>query len=201
MGAGRARDSTAREPSDSNPQRKNGKMTANTPIVDPLPRTQSETVERIRELGSAGLDHAGIERSRLLEALDYTHALEFLRPDVEHSAKTWVRQYATTRDVESEARGYLEHAWRKANGNRGTSILRALAHFRGLAWLIGADKLYATLDLAGNPNAFTYYGKPHLVAVSEHFGFEWQSADNDQWIRAVGDEPLTAAAALAEVSV
>lgn len=156
-----------------------------------IPRTEAEIVARIKARGGPGVDIFGVERSRLLDALPPEAAQQFYRD----GSTAGPRKLDTREQCAAEVKSYLEFAWGKANGCRGLSSARSIAHFVGLVWLLGVefDDLLAELTSSTD---YRYYGKPQLVKVSERFGVDWRKLDNDQWVNAEGDEPLTAADAL-----
>jgi len=166
--------------------------------VDVLPRNQASIVQRIREIDEvAGTrDPFGVERSRLLDALDWAHAQQFLKDGVGFDEAAWEagdRRIRNVSDVKAQMAGHLDFAFIKANACKGIAVARSLAHFRGLAWLAAAGELFETLD----EDEMRFYGKPKLVAVANYIGFDWRSVDDDQWVEAPNDEPLTADDALA----
>ena len=103
----------------------------------PLPWTQEQIQARAREVSTSGRDFFGVETKRLVSALDFEHAKEFLKPSV--SEGDWTPEIASYGDVVSEIRSYLPFAWEKARGQRGLSAGRSLSHFAGLVWLLGPD--------------------------------------------------------------
>lgn len=159
----------------------------------PITRTPDEIVARIKALNSEDL--FGVERSRLLEALPYEHAKQFLRDDAPHTAETWEAERVKDRKaVIAQIRGYLTFAWGKANECRGLSAQRSMSHFKGLLWLLGDQE--ELREWIGSPDTYAFYGKPALVKLSELVGFNWLEADNDEWRNAEGEDAITADEAL-----
>lgn len=164
--------------------------------MTPIPRTHPEIVARLRLVLANNPDPFGVEPSRLLDALPFELAKEWLRPEV--TAESWEQQTGRLRtldDVKRAAVDYLPFAWAKANEARNSaSSIRSAAHFRGLAWLTGDDALIGKMQ--GNPCEWD--AKRVLVAASEFFGVDWRPLDNGKWRRTPNDEaPLTAEQALA----
>ncbi len=155
-----------------------------------LPRTDEQIVARIKEIGPE--DMHGVERSRLLEALPYAKAKQFLGADAPHTEETWeVERTKNAESATAQIKGYLEFAWGKANDSRGLSAQRSMAHFKGLLYLIGPEQ-DDLRQWIGSPEHFAYYGKPALVKVSELVGFPWRDHDDGEWRNVPeGDEDST----------
>lgn len=161
-------------------------------MTESIPRTPAEILAQLRKVLETKALFCDIEGSRLLDALPYEVASEFLVQSVTKEQWEGGPRLRTLDDVKASVADYMEFAWAKANGHRGLSALRSLYHFRGLAWLAGKTELFEKLS-----KGHTFYGKPQLVAVCEAFGIAWKSFDDDKWVNAEGDEPLTAAQVLA----
>ncbi|KKK51144.1 hypothetical protein LCGC14_3117920, partial [marine sediment metagenome] len=154
-----------------------------TDTTEPISRTPDEIIARIHELtADKSSDFFGVEKSRLLEALPFDLAQQFLEDDAPHTAETWesdtrIKDHAA---IKAQILGYLPFAWTKANGSRGLSANRSMSHFKGLLWLLGPsqDELR---EWIGTPEHYEFYGKPALVKVSEFVGFDWPEEDNDEW--------------------
>lgn len=164
-----------------------------------IPRTHSEIVAQLRHVLASNPDPFGVEPSRLLDALPFELAKEWLRSEV--TAGEWEQQpgrLRTLEDVMKSAVEYLPFAWAKANEARSSSSsIRSVAHFRGLAWLTGNAAFYEKMK--SNPQRFD--AKVALVAASEFFGVNWREYDNGKWRRTPDDEaPLTAEQALATLT-
>lgn len=157
-----------------------------TTTVEPIPRTQDAIADRLAELSKQhSFDPHGIERSRLLEALEYSRAERWLRDDAEKDPEQWEKTRPKTRaDIFAQIVEYMPLAWDKANKNRGTSAERTLAHCKGLVWLLGPEheELVDWID-ASYHNSETdpgsqdfrhpYFGKPALVRICELVGYDW----------------------------
>lgn len=188
-----------------------------------IPRSQDEILARIREL--QGGDVTGIERSRLLQALDLPAAREFLHQLAEWTEETWnAQRLVTERDVLGRITksgpplgiiGYLPVAWGYANAQKAMSAVRSLAHFSGLLWLLGsrADDVREELTPLEDAHRIyhPWYGKLALVAVSQFVDYPWQDGvfdaadpkdavvhDDGLWVRDHGAKPISRAEALAE---
>jgi len=186
--------------------------------VTELKRTAQEITARINELATLNLREAeydsqtqtskmirpavprdlhGTERSALLESLPWSDAQQFLRSG-SYTEEQWDSE--RTKDcgeVMTRIQSMLELAWAKANGRRGVSVQKTLAAFRGLTWLL-ADA-GAELEEYLSKSDYRYHGKPQLLRVSKFAGYPWQDekrGDDNRWVDANGDDPLTADAAL-----
>jgi len=164
--------------------------------MENLPRTIPQIVARIRELGgSPELDMFGVERSRLLEALPFEDAKQFLRDGSPHEPEGWEAERLKTREgVVGQVRDYLKFAWGKANGCRGISAQKSMSHFKGLLWLLGPDH-DELREWIGVPEHFAYYGKPALVRVSDFARFDWRDpevGDDGDWRNTESGDPVTA---------
>lgn len=133
-------------------------------------RTQDEIVARIDFIDG---DMFGAEEGDLINFLDFEHAKPFLKEDV--TEEQWSKSKAGI-SPRGEIISYLPFAWDKANNCRGISASRSLSHFRAWVWLIDKD-LYDMFEML----EYEYYGKPHLVIVSEFVGFDWKKEDSDLW--------------------
>ena len=134
-------------------------------------RTQQEIVARIRK--RRDLDPYGFEWQIYLVYLDYAHAKEFLK-DYDITEEQWakVRGHLDHTQLRQEMIDYMPFAWLKANGFRGLSAWRSLAHYVAWLWLEDAwpeEEVDNLLD-------YEYYGKDHLRKICEHLGL-----DPDQW--------------------
>lgn len=157
-------------------------------------RTQQEIVARISFIDGGG-DFFGTQRGDLLDCVaSFEAARPFLRDSC--TEKDWADAFTPTRATDRESilawvLEYMPFAWEKANDCRGLSAVRSLDHFRARLWLLGgedskwADRLWET--------PHSYYGKPHLRAICEHFGWDWKSWDSGRWHqRSEESEPVSA---------
>lgn len=165
-----------------------------------IPRTPDQIVARIDELTGTNRDMFGIERSRLLDCLPWDRAKKYLKDDAPWTEEAWEEhRRKTTEDVRKDAVGYLTFAWTKANDRKIASCQKSMDHLRGVAWMLGPEG-QVLFNYLQKREDYRYFGKPQLVAASEFLGFDWKSVDNDEWVNADGDEPLTAEQALQEVA-
>jgi len=164
-------------------------------------RDSATITARIRAI--AGRDPFGVERSRLLDALPWEAACEFLKADakdVDGAEEAWgMRRVKTRGDVLRLIREYLPFAWEKANGARGLSAQRSLSHFRGLVWLLGdQDAIYEQIaDVA----KYLFYGKPQLILISQLVGFDWRKHDSGEWKQSDGEDGVSREEALREIEM
>lgn len=169
-----------------------------TDTTEPISRTVDQIVARIHELTTDdSVDFFGVERSRLLEALPFDQAQQFLEDDAPHTLETWeddtrIKDHA---GVKAQILGYLPFAWTKANGCRGLSANRSMSHFKGLLWLLGPSQ-DALREWIGTSEHYAFYGKPGLVKVSELVDFDWRKEDNGEWRNNEIDDSITADEAL-----
>lgn len=129
-------------------------------------RTQTEIVERLESRRAQ--DVFGFEVSEYVRALDFEHARPYLKEGV--TAEEWEPDLMTDDAIRKCAVDYMDFAWEKANGCRGISAWRSLAHYQAWLWLLGDDELWPTLS------DYEYYGKPELRRICEYFGL-----DADHW--------------------
>lgn len=129
-------------------------------------RTQEEIMARIEKV--RGSDFFGYQRRDLIGALTFENAKPWLEDDV--TADQWQQNTDPLKNILD----YLPFAWNKANNCRGLSAARSLDHMAAWLWLLGDDDV-SWID------EYDFYGKPHLVTISERFGFDWRNEDNDQW--------------------
>ena len=148
-------------------------------------RTQDEILKRLKADESD--DDFGVQRTDLVEFLEFNNAKSFLVPtyikDIE-SGKEKYTYYKTDEEVIKQIKEYLEFAWDKANNCRGLSAARSLCHFIGWLWLLG-------YDIDKKFEDYSHYGKPHLREISEKFEFDWKKFDNGEWRNDEESKPLT----------
>ena len=86
-------------------------------------RNQAEIVEKIREYQNKG-DFFGVKVGDAIAHLDFTHAKEFLKPEVTEAE--WNNDFMplTREAVLKQMEDYMPFAWEKANGMRGISANR-----------------------------------------------------------------------------
>lgn len=79
--------------------------------------------------------------------------------------------------IVKEMEDYMEFAWEKANGCRGISAGRSLAHYVAWTWLAGDAEFSAKLEQEIDRN-YRYYGKDILVMICEHYGWDSKKLDD-----------------------
>ena len=151
-------------------------------------RTQQQIVQRINEIAKE--DMFGWQTNDLIFYLDYDHAKEFIRQEVD--AEEWANICGgVPLDPVASIRNYMSFAWDKANNCRGISAGRSIEHMKAWLWLDEQDDLLAFIE-----KGYDYYGKPQLVKVCEHYGIDWRALDNNEWVNNEDETPLTADEAL-----
>lgn len=123
-------------------------------------RTQDEIVERIK---GVQFDFMGTITGDLVEALDFEHARQFLKPDVTEA--DW-HEPADDEKVRAVAIDYLTFAFGKAEDHRGLSANRSVEHFETWLWLLGR------LPDDWDDIEYAQYGVPKLVAAALALGVE-----------------------------
>jgi hypothetical protein len=131
-------------------------------------RTQEEIIERIKEVEEG--DFFGFEVDGLIEFITFENAQEVCRPEI--TEEEW--NLTLKASGASAILDYLLFAWDKANSCRGLSAARSLSYMKAWLWIEGDDDVSWLGD-------YEYYGKPHLVKISERFGFDWKERDNGPW--------------------
>ena len=147
-------------------------------------RTQEQIVARIKSI--ADDDFFGWQTNDLMVFLDYDNAKEFLKDEI--TADKWAEVTADRKTPAQQIIDYLPFAWDKANNCRGISAGRSIEHMQAWVWLDSKDDLLAKIE-----GDYEYYGKAHLVAISEQYGVDWRSLDNGEWVNNEDDSPKTAA--------
>lgn len=136
-------------------------------------RTEKEIMERYKKAE----DLTGTQKGDLICCLPFKKAKKYLPKEFiklfKKGERTWDDKM-TDDVIKKQIKEYLPFAWEKANNCRGLSAQKTFAHFKTWLWLLG-------YDLDKNMIEYTYYGKPHLREISEHFGIKWQKLDNGIW--------------------
>ena len=145
-------------------------------------KTQQQIVNRINAIRSD--DYFGWHTNDLVLHLKYEHAKQFLDDDV--TAVQWA-DLMEKRSPKELIADYMEFAWDKANNCRGISAGRSLEHMKAWVWLDGQDDLLNIIEAD-----YDHYGKPHLVAICEHYGYDWKLHDNNEWVNNEDETPKTA---------
>jgi len=139
-------------------------------------RTQDEIIARIKAREKD--DFFGFETGDLIECLTFDAARPWLK--AEAKAENWKQESAADADVVARLKDYMTFAWDKANNCRGLSAGRSLNHMAAWLWLLGEDAASDSLD------DYDRYGKPQLAAICEHYGVDWRSLDDGQWVNDEG---------------
>jgi len=134
-------------------------------------RTNEEIVARIEEIKST--DFFGAGTADLIAYLPFMEAKKFLKETV--GGDDWKELPRDHASIIAEILAYMPFAWDKANNCRGLSAARSLNHMQAWLWMLGEVKAAEGLD------KYTLYGKPQLRAICEHFGWNWQEWDNNNW--------------------
>lgn len=137
---------------------------------DVIQRTQDEIVERIKMRKQD--DFLGFEWQEYLFYLDFDHAKEFLKPEVQE--KDW--PFPDKRSPIDVLKEYMPFAWDKANNCRSISAERSINHFIAWLWLAKEDEILGEVE---KDYEFNYepYGKPILRKICDHFGWDWKKWD------------------------
>lgn len=138
-------------------------------------RTDEEIVARVSEIEAGGMDWIGTERCDLIDCLPFDAARPYLKDDA--TPDKWEALPRDRESVLARMLDYMPFAWEKANNCRGISAGRSMSHFAAWAWLIGED--------FGDLSNYEHYGKPHLIAICERFG--WDAKQWDDGIRTNGE--------------
>lgn len=129
-------------------------------------RTPEEIVARVKE--RQPFDPFCFEIGELLAVLPVEQARPWLKEGV--TVDQWKPQPRDRESVLARMLDYMPFAWDKANHCRGLSVYRSMSQFTSWVWLAGDD--------FGNLLNYEYYGKPHLVAICEHYGWDHGQWDN-----------------------
>ncbi len=138
--------------------------------VQKVARSQDEILARIKALSAHATevlsveDFGGWRREVLIEALDYTNARPFIKPDVTEDA--WFAE--TCSDVNDELVDYFAHTLGNLELHKPVSSLRAIARLREYVWLGGHDGALAAMDAAPYGN----FGAPKLRALQAAMAWE-----------------------------
>lgn len=132
-------------------------------------RTQQEILKRTRE--AAKDDMLGFEWQEYLRAMTAKTAKELRGTLLKKGAdlSEWKPDLMSDGAIQKQCIGYMLFAWDKANGCRGISAERSLAHYKAWMWLLGEDGW-------DNIDEYEHYGKDNLVRICKFFDL-----DASQW--------------------
>ena len=136
-------------------------------------RTIEEIAERVWALRGSNADFFGFESADLIVRLPFDQASPYLRAGV--TREEWEPRPRDHASVLKALESDLIEAFRAANDCQGNSAFRAMSRLKATLWLLGEDE--AAEELEG----YTYYGKPQLRAVCDHYGLDWRQHDNGKW--------------------
>lgn len=134
-------------------------------------KTQEQLVERIGARKQEDL--FGFEWQEYLRGLDFAHARPFLKDDAKEA--NWHDAPITDEGLAAKMLEYMPFAWDKANNCRGISASRSVMHYVAWLWMAGEEDLAAWCDDDDN---YEHYGKPVLIHICEHFGWDWEQWDD-----------------------
>lgn len=133
-------------------------------------KTIPQIVTKMDSIGSDLVDlFKNMTSSDFLIYLPFEHAKQFLKKDV--TEDQWLENYIplTKEAVINEMKEYMDHAWDKANNERGISSQRSMAHYDNWLWLIDDHE---TLLFLRDDSNYEMYGKPILRKICEVYGFK-----------------------------
>ena len=138
-------------------------------------RTDNEILDKIRAIEATGADWLGTQRGDLINYLPFSAAKPFLKPGVDEAGWFECQEHRDENSIKAAMLKYMPFAWDKANNNRGLSAGRSLDHMSASLWMLGLD------DAATAILDYDLYGKPHLRAICEAFGWDWRQWDDGRW--------------------
>lgn len=133
-------------------------------------RTDEEILARIKELEAR--DALGFESIDLKGCLSFEKVKPFLKDGV----TDWTATPKDRKSILKEMEDYMSFAWEKANGCRGISAWRTLAHYKSWVWLLDDQEAE---DAFGDLDNYEHYGKAQLIRICEHFGWDHSKWDDD----------------------
>ena len=131
-------------------------------------RTQEEILQKIESLKDD--DFFGFKTSDLIEYLNFENAKPFLKDGV--TPEQWHQAIGQREYILKVMLDYMPFAWDKANYCRGLSAMRSLEHFSIWVWLLGDESKF------GDLLEYEHYGKEHLIAICDNYGWDWKQWDN-----------------------
>lgn len=127
-------------------------------------RTQEEILARFKKVD----DLFNTQKVDLIDYMTFENAKPYLQEDYVLKVDSGEEKWDMNDDPKKEILEYLDFAYEKAEGERGLSASRCMAHFRTWIWL-DDDKFYnEIIHLIDN---YTDYGIPALDKISEHYGY------------------------------
>lgn len=152
------------------------------------PRTQEEIMDRIGERRED--DPLAYEISIYTAYLSWDNAKKFMSDTAKNNG--WEDPERGTREHFVDViYHHMAFAWEKANGCRGESAARTVAHLIAWLWLYGDDNIADNTDRAVKEN-YCYYGKPILAALCNYFGWNPNKWDDGIWRNSEDDEGIKA---------
>ncbi|MEV1245168.1 hypothetical protein [Nonomuraea sp. NPDC049750] len=127
-------------------------------------RARDEILARIRAVEAE--DWFGFRREVLIDALDFEHAREFLRPEV--TSDQW-RPALDHPSMLAQATAYYDFALGKIRDHRGISASRSVDKLTEFAWLLCRDDVVAAMD----SGKYEQYGAPKVKTFGSGFGLAW----------------------------
>ena len=114
-----------------------------------------------------GNDPFGFEVDEYILALDFEHAIPFLK-----DGTTPAEWHITTQDsLVQKMKGYMPFAIGKAEDACGVSANRSIQHYIAWLWLAEENELLEMVE-SEYENNYHSYGLPILRMIQDHFG--WQ---------------------------
>lgn len=130
-------------------------------------RTQDEIVQRYKDRRKNDL--LGFEAFEYIDALDWEHARQFLRPEMISEAEHKQQPFKTDADVRARMAEYIDFAYRKCFDQRAISAERSIMHYVAWIWLIGDDEFLAKVE--AEYKGSEDYGESTLNLIAEHYGY------------------------------
>jgi len=140
-------------------------------------RTQKQIVNKIESIKEK--DFFGFQTNDLLGFLDYEHAKPYIKPETTREEWDESKSPNTEKAIKRIMKEYMPFAWDKANGCRGLSAGRSMAHYSAWVWLLGDE------DNFGDLEEYQFYGKDNLVKLCKYYG--WDHTQWDDGIRTNGE--------------
>lgn len=128
-------------------------------------KTQEQILERLNNVD----DFMGIQKSDLIDFMDFENAKEFLKEDYVSDVESGTKKWEAETDARSKIIDYLPFAFGKAYGQRGISAGRSLLHFKTWIWLDDED-FYS--KMSGGFENYSNYGLSQLIKIAKHYGQE-----------------------------